>query len=524
LIRIPVEYGGAAGRDLEEVARIVGLSPEEVVRRHAGTDYRVAFLGFLAGFPYLSGLPPELAVPRLPNPRTQVPAGSVALAGQQTGIYPVAAPGGWRLIGRAAMQLFDSQRTPPSLLRPGDRVRFVPLRAAGASGSEQSSNAMTVDRTGKSLPATHHRGGTVAMEGSDPAMVPWLRVRASGPLTTVQDLGRIGYARYGVSASGAADADALRMGNLLLGNADGAAALELTLGGGEFEALAPCAVVVTGADCAISRNGSEVASRTVLSLAAGDELSIGTPRQGVRCYLCVLGGVCVAPVLGSRATDVRAGFGGFDGRALRAGDVLWRGATGQAGEPGIGRTAPADPLRTQAVPDAPRVRIVAGPQAKEAAADLEALRDGAFIVSPRSDRVGVRLQADNTSATRHLTGGETISEGVPRGAVQVPPNGERIILLAEHQTTGGYRVPAVVASADLWRVAQLRPGDSVYFTLASVEDAVAALRERDAWLRRLASVEEYASQSTAGQHDAPDSALLVRGFAEWGAEEEPDGE
>ncbi len=124
---IPVVYGGTDGPDLADVAVITGLTPDEVIRRHAAAVYTVYMIGFLAGFPYLGGLPPELAVPRLETPRTKVPAGSVGLAGVQTGVYPAESPGGWRLIGRTSVRLWDPTRDRPSLLEPGDRVRFEPI-------------------------------------------------------------------------------------------------------------------------------------------------------------------------------------------------------------------------------------------------------------------------------------------------------------------------------------------------------------------------------------------------------------
>lgn len=126
-IEIPVRYGGEFGPDLEDVARHTGLAPDEVVRLHSGGCYLVYFVGFSPGFPYLGGMPPELATPRLPAPRKRVPAGSIAIGGSQTGVYPVESPGGWRIIGRTALRLFDPQAVPPALLRAGDSVRFVPL-------------------------------------------------------------------------------------------------------------------------------------------------------------------------------------------------------------------------------------------------------------------------------------------------------------------------------------------------------------------------------------------------------------
>ncbi len=508
LVHIPVVYGGEYGPDLEEVARLVDLSPEEVARRHAGVEYHVNFLGFLAGFPYLSGLPAEIAAPRLPSPRTRVPAGSVGIAGQQTGIYPVQAPGGWRIIGRTPLLLFDPTRNPPSLVQPGDRVRFEPIPTqdfteAPPDGGLSASNA----------------------GAPDPDATPWMLVRAPGPLTTVQDLGRSGYARYGVSTSGAADADALRLGNIIVGNSPGAAALEVTLGGAEFEVSAPCVVAVTGADCPLIHNGKQVPANAAIALDAGDTLQLGWARYGARSYLCVAGGSYAPPVLGSRATDVQAHFGGVEGRALRAGDLLWRGRAEQPDAVLAARTILVDPARKLNTSGEWTIRILPGPHAREAANDLAALLDSVFTVSPRSDRVGVRLQPGATTLAHGVSGGETISEGVPRGVVQVPPNGEPIILLADHQTTGGYRAPAIVATADLWRVAQLRPGTIVRFALTTVDDAVIALRMRADWLERLASLETQAGAWMCLSHERPDPdvATLMRGFAEW-SEEEYDGE
>lgn len=134
LREVPTVYGGEMGPDLASVAEITGLSEDEVVRLHSGTEFTVYMVGFLPGFPYLGVLPDALVTPRLQSPRTHVPAGSVAIAGRQTGVYPMESPGGWRLIGRTPLQLFDPERNPPAYIAPGDRVRFVPVEAADFAG------------------------------------------------------------------------------------------------------------------------------------------------------------------------------------------------------------------------------------------------------------------------------------------------------------------------------------------------------------------------------------------------------
>ncbi len=517
IVSVPVRYGGTDGPDLEEVARLAGLPMEEVVRRHAAADYDVAFLGFLAGFPYLSGLPPELAAPRLPTPRTLVPAGSVAIAGGQTGIYPVASPGGWRLIGRTPLRLFDPAAAPPTLLRPGDQVRFVPIVGDEASETQPSAAHHA------SLEAPQASGPGLAAEGLPQGGVPWLRVIRPGPLTTVQDAGRWGYARYGVSVSGAADADALRLGNLLLGNPPGAAALEITLGGAVFEILASCVAALTGADCAARVDGRLLSHGVIVELHPGQVVELALARAGMRAYLCVAGAVAVPSLLGSRATDLRAGFGGLEGRALRVGDVLRRDEC----EPGTrliaGRRLPPDPFRSATEGGICVLRVLPGPHASSSPDALEALLSGEYRVDPHSDRMGVRLQwkaareGGQTGAQRPA-GGQIVSEGVPRGAIQLPPDGEPILLLAEHQTTGGYLIPAVVIAADHWRVGQLRPGERVRFALAAEEEAIAALRARAAWLAQiagLAGLDRGATSASGPGVGAADPAVLMRGFAEW---------
>lgn len=479
LIRIPVHYGGDDGPDLDEVARLLGMSAAEVIQRHTAASYRVAFLGFLAGFPYLTGLPRALAVPRLGTPRTRVPAGSVAVAERQAGVYPVASPGGWRILGRAALPLFDPERDPPALLRPGDRVRFYPAAA-------------------DDLPAsTFARQKPV---NQDVDGMPWLRVVQPGLQTTVQDGGRVGFARYGVSTSGAADPDALALCNALLSNPPDAAALEITGGAASFEALGACVVAVTGAPCSVATNGRRMAAGAAFALETGDTLEIGAPAVGSRVYLGVVGGVAVPMVMGSRATDLRAGLGGLNGRTLRAGDGLARGAASGETE---GRILPPELLRRPPSGSDWRLRILPGPQSRQAPDSLEALIHTCFTVDARSDRVGVRLRH---GAGPCLEGGQTLSEGLPRGAVQLPPDGEPILLLADAQATGGYRVPAVVISADLWRIGQLRPGDTVRFELVALDEALAALRRR--------------RDEIAATRRSPAPARLMGGFAEWSDEDE----
>lgn len=489
VIHVPVRYGGAAGFDLDEVARLTGLSAAEVVRRHAGTEYRVYFLGFLAGYPYLGGLPASLAVPRLDSPRTRVPAGSVAIAERQTGVYPVESPGGWRVIGRTALRVFDPRRFPPAAFAPGDRVRFVPVE--GDPGDVSAEEPTGAD---SELPRA---------DPPTPDATAWLRVERAGPLTTVQDLGRWGYARYGVAPGGAADPEGVRRGNALVGNRPDAAALEITLGGARFTILEPCLLTLTGAVCPATLDGRSLAPETPIWASAGGELALGQATAGLRVYLCVAGGVAAPSILGSRSTDLRGGFGGCDGRALWQGDVVWRGNMDAMLDGGGG--APRTLPRRGALPAAGgcwTLRVTLGPESAVAPAGVAALLEQDFVVSSRSDRMGIRLGVEHGATIPD--GGQILSAGTPRGAIQLPPGGEPVILGADGQTTGGYRVPLVVASADWWRIGQARPGDHLRLRLIDDDEAAEAARRERAGL---------AGSAATGQ--APDLALLMRGFAEW---------
>ncbi|MBI5690344.1 MAG: 5-oxoprolinase subunit PxpB [Verrucomicrobia bacterium] len=441
-VEIPVVYGGAEGADLEEVARRTGLAPAEVIARHAGAEYFVNAIGFTPGFPYLGGLPAELATPRRATPRPRVPAGAVGIGGSQTGVYPLESPGGWNLIGRTPLRLFDGRRSEPALLRAGDLVRFRPVPSAEWESA---------DGTG-AAPNGHTPGG--------------IEVVRPGMYTTVQDLGRRGFRSGGVPVGGAADAWALRVANLLVGNEEGAAGLEFTLVGPELRFREDLWVALAGAEFA------DVPSGRPWRVRAGETLRFGEARCGCRGYLAVAGGIDVPEILGSRSTLMRAGMGGGHGRALAAGD---RVAVARGRTPGPGQWQ-VDPRVLSVHRDPAVVRVVRGAEASEFPSDAWGTE---FTVSRQSDRMGVRLEGP---ALVRQKGAELISTPVAPGTVQVPPDGHPILLLAEAQTIGGYPQWAHVITVDLPRVAQLRPGESVRFQEVSLAEA------RELWTARQRSL------------------------------------
>jgi KipI family sensor histidine kinase inhibitor len=429
---IPVRYGGDEGPDLAEAAARLGMTEDEVVRRHGATEYTTLMLGFTPGFGYLGPVPVELALPRRDTPRPRVPAGSVALAGPFTGVYPSTSAGGWNLIGRAAPAFLDWTQDPPVLLAPGDRVRFV------------ASHDLPVPPL---PPACMSERGEAAAEVLD-----------AGTLTTVQDLGRPGYRRAGVALSGAMDPGALVAANLAVGNARGAAVLECTLAGPSLRFLRPTVFAVAGADLGAVLSRHDL-GRWVVPVGAavrarpGNVLSFEGRRHGCRAYVALAGGIEVAAVLGSRSTDVGAGFGGFSGRALRTGDVV-RVAGAKTAD------LPRDPARCDVAStgDVVELRVVPGPQMDTLAPDsIAEMLDSEYAVGTDSDRAGVRLQGPHL---RHHAPAEILSDGMPIGSIQVPPDGQPILMAAEGPTTGGYVKPFVVLTSDLPKLGQLTPGSS----------------------------------------------------------------
>jgi antagonist of KipI len=439
---VPVRYGGEDGPDLEDVAQLHGLTTDQAVALHAGREYTVYCVGFSPGFVFLGGLPVELHTQRLGTPRKLVPAGSVGIGGQQTGVYPVPTPGGWRLVGRTNFTFFDVAADPPCPVQAGDRILF-----RAVDKLEAGENA---------------RLRVEAASAEEPA----LEVLKPGLFTTVQDLGRWGHQASGVSVAGAMDPLAFRVANALLGNQPNAAALEITLLGPVLRILRPLTVALCGATVEPRLNGSPVPAGEVLELKAGDELAVGRTLVGARAYLAVAGGIDVPPVLGSRSTYTRGGFGGLQGRALQTGDLL--AVASSYGPAGSGRSCDL-PLPA----DEATVRVVLGPQADHFAPEtLAEFLETPFDISTDADRMGYRLAGHPLA---HQGPAEVVSDGIVLGSVQVPPHGNPIVMMADRPSVGGYPKIATVVSADVRLVAQCRPGMRLRFQAVSVAEARRAL-------------------------------------------------
>jgi KipI family sensor histidine kinase inhibitor len=470
LVQVDTMYDG---EDLAEVGRLTGLGIEGVVAAHTGQVWTVAFGGFAPGFGYMVGENQSLEVPRRSSPRTVVPAGSVALAGNYSAVYPRQSPGGWQLIGRTAARMWDLGREQPALAAPGDRVQFRAVRELVEISAPDSAESV----------AEAGAQGAGAASG--------LRILSPGLQSLIEDLGRHGHGGLGVSAAGALDRSSLRRANRIVGNQPSAAVVETVAGGLRVQAVGDQVLAVTGAPVALtiappsdvpgpvtagtntaadntvgddmagddggpSRQVRHAPMATAFALLDGEVLTLGAPERGFRTYLAVRGGVDSRPVLGSRSTDTMSGIGPAP---LAAAGFIKAGKATSSNVVGNPEIQPDYPDTGVTVLD-----IVPGPRDDwfDAAA-LDSLCSQDWTVTPRSNRVGMRLDGKPLERSRE---GELASEGTVAGALQVPPEGQPVLFLADHPITGGYPVVAVVVDHQLDVAAQVPIGGRLRFRWA----------------------------------------------------------
>ncbi|MFD3800136.1 carboxyltransferase domain-containing protein [Kocuria palustris] len=481
------------GEDLQELAESLGVSADGLITWHTAEPWIAAFAGFAPGFLYCARsldavdgleLPDALRgtpeIPRRSSPRTAVPAGSVALAGQFSAVYPRSSPGGWQLLGRTTTPMVDLNQDPPALLAPGDRLTYRAVREAVEIQPAADPKPSEVD------PAHH------------------LVVETAGLQALIQDRGRPGRSDVGISSSGALDRAAADRAARLVGNMPDTACLESVLGGLSLRAAGDQVLAVTGAAVELkvvpaptsesadrsAIEQSEPAEQTVsaptpergwrprpglpFALKDGQTLRVGAPSDGLRVYVAVRGGIDVPAVIGSGATDTLAGLGPA---ALSDGDRL---AVGRdpgtavdwplevAGAPVAEKTSPSGPLE---------IRVVLGPRADWFTPEaLSSFQQQEWTVSAASDRVGARLEGQELARSIER---ELPSEGTVPGSIQVPASGLPIVFMRDHPVTGGYPVIACVLEADLDLMAQAAPGRTVRFVAVepgstATTDSVAA--------------------------------------------------
>jgi KipI family sensor histidine kinase inhibitor len=461
LIEIPCCYGGEYGPDLDYVASVNGLDPSEVVRIHTNTQYQVYCFGTAPGSPNMGINSAQIATPRRPSPRTSITPGTVAIGGKQCVIYIVEIPGGHWLLGKTPLKLYKPSQPLERRFGLGDLIQFYSI-------NEQEFRE-TMDKQSES----NKEEGTAPFNSgnSEKKSTPVLEVISPGVFTTIQDLGRYGYQKYGIAVTGAMDDVSLKVANLLVGNSEMEAALEITLVGPEIRVLNDTVVAIMGGDLDFEVNNQSVGIGKAILVRKGDILGFGSPRSGCRAYLALAGGINVPKILGSRSTFLRGKIGGMEGRPLRAGDILFTGKT----YPQVCRAIEIGKLdRILGYEKNSPVRLVLGPQddffTKEA---IDLFLSSTYTISHQSDRAGYRLEGPQIFPKGES---DIISDGVPPGGIQILPNGNPVVFFRDRQI-GGYPKIGVVITADLSRIAQMEPGDRIRFEAVSLDEAHALYKE-----------------------------------------------
>ncbi|OTA15518.1 putative multifunctional urea amidolyase [Xenorhabdus vietnamensis] len=436
-IEIPVHYNGD---DLELVAEILGCTVQNVIQQHTENEYTVAFTGFAPGFAYMVSNS-QWNIPRRKTPRTRIPAGAVALAGEFSSIYPQASPGGWQIIGITTERMWDLSRSSPALLQPGYRVNF---RDAGHSPATIS------------LPETSINNMVPASEISCQ-----LEILSVGLQTLFQDLGRVGQAKLGISESGAMDKSALRSANRIVGNPSDQACLEIVQGGFKAIAHGQILIAITGSLCPIeiktpSGETFNVSAYQPIDLNDGDEISLGIPAAGMRSYLSVRGGFIVPAILSSRSFDSLSNIGPAP---LKINDKLAVSETSHCAAISFSETPAFDmPNKDEIVV----LDIIFGPRTDWFTPEaIDLLSQQTWQVTPQSNRIGLRLNGECSLSRIKLQ--ELPSEGTCAGAIQIPASGQPVLFLADHPLTGGYPVIASVADYHLDRVGQIPVNAKIRF-------------------------------------------------------------
>ena len=463
---IPVLYGGEAGPDLSDCAAKEGKTEEEIVRIHTSHEHYIYMLGFSPGHPYSARDEEPFSFGRRETPRVRIPERSVVVQRNLTNITPFSQPCGWRVIGSTPLDVTDYGRSEPFLFEAGDRIKFKAIdRAEYDRIREKEEKRRQAEKE-----------NAEAIFGDSPSD---LEILSPGFMTTVQDEGRFGYQAYGVSPAGPMDARAFHLADLLAGNAQNTAALELCVTGPEIRVNTNTTVALCGADFGMRIDGVPVPSYAGVPVQKGQVISFTPAKRGRYGYLAFRGGIYVPEVMGSRATLMKNQLGGVSGRKLAAGDRLKLGFGLLAGGALRRLSAEVPAAKEETV----TLRVVKGPQ--DDMFTKESLRyffNHGAVVTDACDRQGARLQA----RPLEFTGAKDIvSDGISFGAIQVPGDGQPILLLSDRQTTGGYAKLGTVITADLGKAGQLQPGQQVRFVEVSPETAeLIYLREYEA-LRKL---------------------------------------
>lgn len=421
------------GPDLERVADLAGIATTAVIAALESARLEVGWLGFMPGFPYIVGLPPSLqGVPRLGSPRERVTAGAFAIAGGYAGIYPSPTPGGWNVLGRTALELFDDTAPDPAALAPGDLVRCHRVESLEERVPTERPPIRTASRRRCAM------------------LEP-------GVLTTVQDYARLGVAHLGVPRAGPADPLIHAIANAAVGNPARAAALEITAAGPTIRFDCETFAALAG-DADLVIDGRLMPAGSVETVLAGQTVTVGRVRDGARAYLAVAGGFGLEHRFGSCSADTSSGL--WPG-PLRHGDEL------EVGNPGRPRGRFLIPRPVRPV----TLRLLATPGGGTGDAELRALLEREWRVTAATDRAGTRFEPSDgrgPSVFAPIGSGTLPSRPTVTGSVQLPPHGDPIVLGPDHGTVGGYPTLGVLTSDSLGSLGQLLPGDLARFDVVEL--------------------------------------------------------
>ncbi len=429
IISIPVCYEDEEfAPDLALVAEHAGLSKQEVIKIHSSSDYLIYMMGFLPGFPYLGGMDQRLETPRLETPRTKIPAGSLAIGGAQTGLYPVESPGGWNIIGRTPLKLFDMKRKPFFLYEAGDKIRFKPITKEEFDNFDESEWLKQL--CGES--GEYGEADKVFGDAADTKEIyecgGGLKILEPGLCTTVQDLGITGFQKYGIGQSGVMDEKSFALANRLCGNPENAACLETTLCGPEIRFINPCDFAISGADFACATlDGNPVQMNKRLHAAAGSVLKCRFASKGLRSYIAFSGGLLVPQVFESRSTNLKSKIGGYLGRKLESGDELAVGwlrphsqSSAEGAETKIVERDKNPPFPTPILPTSEVLVLDCIKSSQFDSFESESVKSftsAVYTVSAESDRMGIRFSGPALECGKT----DIISDSIPFGAVQIHP-------------------------------------------------------------------------------------------------------
>jgi KipI family sensor histidine kinase inhibitor len=457
-ITIPVCYEDQEfAPDLEKVALHAKLSKEEVIKLHSSSDYLIYMMGFLPGFPYLGGMNPRLKTPRLETPRTKIPAGSVAIGGAQTGLYPVESPGGWNIIGRTPLRLFDVERKPFFLYEAGDKIRFLPITREEFENFDES---LWLAQVANKSEASIETSDDAADSKEVYECGGGIKILEPGLLTSIQDSGITGFQKYGIGQSGAMDQTSFALANQICGNEKNAACLETTLAGPSIRFVTACDFAITGAVFEnATLDGMRIEMNKKISAKAGSLLSCGFASKGLRSYIAFSGGLLVPKVFRSSSTNLKSKIGGYMGRKLQADDQL---------AIGINKKNPLlvpDNKSTEGFTENKDVLLLDCIKSSQFDFFQEKIvkkfTDSIYTVSAESDRMGIRFTGPGLECGKT----DIISDAIPFGAVQITSAGLPVVMAADRQTTGGYAKIACVKKSAMYRLAQALPGTKVRFNL-----------------------------------------------------------